>query len=393
MSQGSHPNPPQPFLPRSCSLSTCISLSMVMEMGCRGDLTLQQGPCCRAGDLGFRQCYTPGRNIHTPNLPPPYFLVARCLCSPSQDLQSTWHVTASRESQDNFPPSPRLAFLQILLFLPSRPQLVGCNHRISPRGVPRGQHNPRATCRAGACQGRSRARGDAYSSPWVAPALQGDLLRHSSHAQSQLQCKGTRGTELRGPTALGSPGQSHTLQGRHSTNTAPQLPLGCRQQLRSRGNHQSSKKSNPVCPHAACLTPESPGASGCSTEWAQSLWDQPRSCLSCLHRHPTANLTKPTSTGAVPALGQGPKHGHCSHGTHTPHGWGCTGHTVGAVTSQPQPCTEMGHIQHPWPEIPEKAPQLMIMAEPFPGAEIDPTLHRSCAGRGGEHRASSSCVT
>lgn len=26
MSQGSHPNPPQPFLPRSCSLSTCISL-------------------------------------------------------------------------------------------------------------------------------------------------------------------------------------------------------------------------------------------------------------------------------------------------------------------------------------------------------------------------------
>lgn len=212
-------------------------------------------------------------------------------------------------------------------------------------------------------------------------------------SQSRQQREGTEGTELGGPTASGSPGQSHALQGWHSTNTAPLMPQGCRQHLRSGGNHQSSKKSNPPCPHTACLTPESLGLQSPGVLWAQSPWDQPRSCLLCQHGHPSANLTKPTSRGAVPALGQGPEHGHCSHGTHTQRGWGCTGHPVGAVTSQPRPCTDTGHIQHPWPETPEKAPQLMITAEPFQGAEIDSTLHRSCAGRGGEHCASSSCVT
>lgn len=211
--------------------------------------------------------------------------------------------------------------------------------------------------------------------------------------QSRWQREGTEGTELGGPTASGSPGQSHTLQGWHSTNTAPLLPQGCRQHLRSGGNHQSSRKSKPPCPHATCLTPE-PGSLGLQSPgilWAQSPWDQPRSCLLCQHGHPSANLPKPTSTGAVPALGQGPKHRHrCRH---TPRGWDCAGHPVGAVTSQPRSCTETRHNQHPWPEISEKAPQLMIMAEPFQGVEINSTLHRSCAGRGGEHRASSSRVT
>lgn len=173
-------------------------------MGCRWDLTLQQGPYCRAGDLGFRQCYTPERNIHAPDLPPPYFLTARCLHAPSQDLQSTWHVTASRESQDNFPPSPLLASLQTLPLLPPRPRFPGCNHRVGPRGVPRGQHNPCATCRTGACQGRSRALGDVYSSPWVAPALQGELLRHSSHAQSEpTATRRHRGNRAGGSNSLG----------------------------------------------------------------------------------------------------------------------------------------------------------------------------------------------
>lgn len=73
--------------------------------------------------------------------------------------------------------------------------------------------------------------------------------------QSRWQREGTEGTELGGPTASGSPGQSHTLQGWHSTNTAPLLPQGCRQHLRSGGNHQSSRKFKPPCPHTALPDP------------------------------------------------------------------------------------------------------------------------------------------
>lgn len=340
------------------------------------------GTCCRAGDLGFRQCYTPGRNIHTPNLPPPYFLVACCLCAPSRDLQSTWHATASRESQDNFPPSPRLAPLQTLLLLPLRPQFPGCNQQSRCQGCPLRPAQP--PCRVGACLGRSRALGDVYSG-WLLP-------RKGAQQPRSVRAEGEQ--SWGSPTALGSPGQSHTLQGRHSTNTAPVLPQGCRQHLRSGGNHQSSKKSKPPVPTHCQPDPREPESLRLQSPgvlWAQFPWDQPRSCLLCQHSHPTAHLSKPTSTGAVPALGQGPKHGHSSQ--HTPCAWGSTGHPVGAVTSQPRPCTQTGHIQHLWPETPEKAPQLMMMAEPFQGAEINSTLHRSCAGRGGERRASSSRVT
>lgn len=131
-----------------------------LQMGC--DPTA--GTCCRAGDLGFRQCYIPGRNIHTPALPPPYFLVACCLRAPSRDLQSTWHVRASRESQDNFPPSPRLAFLQTLLLLPPRPQ----QSQSGSQGCPPRLAQPLSTCRTGTCSRRSRALGDVYSE-WLLP--------------------------------------------------------------------------------------------------------------------------------------------------------------------------------------------------------------------------------
>lgn len=179
--------------------------------------------------------------------------------------------------------------------------------------------------------------------------------------------------------------------------TAQTRPHCC---LRDAGNTsdqgetiRAAGNSSPRAHTLPCLTPEprSLGLQSPGILWAQSPWDQPRSCLQCQHGHPTANLPKPTSTGAVPALGQGPKHRH--HCQHTPRGWDCAGHPVGAVTSQPRSCTETRHNQHPWPEISEKAPQLMIMAEPFQGVEINSTLHRSCAGRGGEHRASSSRVT
>lgn len=365
-------------------------------MGCRWDLTLQQGPYCRAGDLGFRQCYTPGRNIHAPDRPPPYFLTARCLHAPSQDLQSTWHVTASRESQDNFPPSPLLASLQTLPLLPPRPRFPGCNHRVAPRGVPRGQHNPCATCRTGACQGRSRALGDVYSSPWVAPALQGAVLRHSSHAQSEpMATQRHRGNRAGGSNSLGVPrSESHparVAQHKHGPTDAS----GMQATPQIRGKPSEHQEIQSPMPTVYLPDPREPRAAEPWGSLGTVSVGPARSCLLCQHGHPSANLTKPTSTGAVPVLGQGPKHRHCSHGTHThtERGWGCTGHPVGAVTSQPRPCTDTGHIQHPWPETPEKAPQLMITAEPFQGAEIDSTVHRSCAGRGGEHCASSSCVT
>lgn len=182
-------------------------------MGCRWDLTLQQGPYCRAGDLGFRQCYTPESNIHAPDLPPPYFLTARCLHAPSQDLQSTWHVTASRESQDNFPPSPLLASLQTLPLLPPRPHFPGCNHRVGPRGVPRGQHNPCATCRTGACQGRSRALGGSCPTRGSAQAQQPRSVRADGNAKAQReQSWGVQ--QPRGPQVRVTPCKGGTAQTR-----------------------------------------------------------------------------------------------------------------------------------------------------------------------------------
>lgn len=80
----------------------CISLLIAMVMcfswwSFGWHLTLQLWALCRAGDTGFRQLYTPGRDVRTADLPPSYFLVAHCLRALSRDLQARWHVTAPWE--------------------------------------------------------------------------------------------------------------------------------------------------------------------------------------------------------------------------------------------------------------------------------------------------------
>lgn len=236
--------------------------------------------------------------------------------------------------------------------------------------------------------------GGVYSG-WLSPYKgSGELLRHSSHTRSELMAtRRHRGDRAGGSNSLGIP-RSESHPARMAQHKRPHCCLRDAGNTSDQGETiRAAGNPSPRAHTLPCLTPE-PGSLGLQSPeslWAQSPWDQSRSCLQCQHGHPTANLPKPTSTGAVPALGQGPKHRHrCRH---TPRGWDCAGHPVGAVTSQPRSCTETRHNQHPWPEISEKAPQLMIMAEPFQGVEINSTLHRSCAGRGGEHRASSSRVT